>query len=74
MLRYHHDIVLFDLGAASDPTQSAAMHSMIEHCRLDAGIGVATVGARDPITNHGIDQLEAAFGSTGLGVIGNRAC
>jgi Mrp family chromosome partitioning ATPase len=73
MLRYHYELVLFDLGAASEPTQLTATRGIIEHCRLDAGIVVATVGARDPLTIHGIDQLHAALGPTCLGVIGNRA-
>lgn len=73
MLRYHHDLVLFDLGSASDPTQLAAAHGIAEHCRLDAGIIVATLGASDPVTVHGVDQLNAVFGANCLGVIGNRA-
>jgi Mrp family chromosome partitioning ATPase len=73
MLRYHHDLVLFDLGAASDPLQLAATRGIIEHCRLDAGVVVATVGACDPISSHGMDQLNAVFGPLSLGVIGNRA-
>jgi Mrp family chromosome partitioning ATPase len=74
MLRYHYDLVLFDLGSASNPTQLSAITGVVEHCRLDAGIVVATVGARDPITIHGIDQFGAVFGPSFLGVVGNRAC
>lgn len=73
MLRYHYDFVLFDLGSASDPAQDAAIRSIIGNCRLDVGLVVATVGARDPVTIHGIEQLTAAFGANLLGVIGNRA-
>lgn len=73
MLRYHHDFVLFDLGTASDPRQLEAIRGIVKHCRLDAGIVVATVGANDPISTHGIDQLTATFGPICLGVIGNRA-
>jgi Mrp family chromosome partitioning ATPase len=73
MLRYHHDLVLFDLGAASDTTQFAATRGIVEHCRLDAGIVVAPVGTRDPITLFGIDQLNNVFGEQCLGTIGNRA-
>lgn len=73
MLRYHYDVVLFDLGSASDPTQCAATRSIIDHCRLDAGIVVTTAGTTDAVTIHGMEQLNAALGASCLGVIGNRA-
>ncbi|MDZ4659475.1 MAG: cellulose synthase operon protein YhjQ/BcsQ [Bythopirellula sp.] len=73
MLRYHHELVLFDLGAASEKSQLAAIQNTIEHCRLDAGIIIAPSGASDPVTVHGIDQLGKLFGPLCLGVIGNRA-
>ena len=73
MLRYHHDLVLFDLGTASEQSQLIAARNMVEHCRLDAGIIVAPSGASDPVTVHGIDQLGKLFGPLCLGVIGNRA-
>ncbi len=73
MLRYHHDIVLFDLGAVNDSRQLAAMENIVEHCRLDVGIIVAPTGGKDVATLHGIDQLSTLFGPLCLGVIGNRA-
>jgi Mrp family chromosome partitioning ATPase len=73
MLRYHHDIVLFDLGTVNDAQQFAAMKSIVEHCRLDVGIIVAPTGGKDVATLHGIDQLSTLFGPLCLGVIGNRA-
>ncbi len=73
MLRYHHDVVLFDLGAASETAQLTVAKNILEHCRLDAGIIVAPSGAKDLATLHGIDQLSALFGPLCLGVIGNRA-
>jgi Mrp family chromosome partitioning ATPase len=73
MLRYNYDLVLFDLGAASDPIQLAAAQGIVEHCRMDAGIILATVGTHDPITLYGIEQLKAVFGQMCLGTIGNRA-
>jgi hypothetical protein len=73
MLRYHHDLVLFDLGSASDPRQLVAIERIVEHCRLDAGVIIATVDARDAITVHGVGQLNAVFGPLCLGTIGNRA-
>jgi Mrp family chromosome partitioning ATPase len=73
MLRYHHELVLFDLGAASDSAQVVALSSIVEHCRLDAGIIVAPSDARDPVTVHGSEQLNKVFGPLCLGVIGNRA-
>jgi Mrp family chromosome partitioning ATPase len=73
MLRHHHDLVLFDLGAASDPTQLAATCSIVEHCRLDAGIIVTAIDTGNLTTMDGIDQLNAVFGPLCLGTIGNRA-
>lgn len=72
MLRYHHELVLFDLGAANNPAQLGIVKDIVENCRLDAGIIVATTGGHDLATRHGIEQLSAAFGPLCLGTIGNR--
>ncbi len=70
VLRYHYDLVLFNLGDASAPPQDAAAFSVMQHCRLDANLIVAD-GDRTGI--EPIDTLLALFGDTCLGVIGNSA-
>jgi Mrp family chromosome partitioning ATPase len=73
IVRYHYDVVLFDLGAATDPAQAGAMATLIEHCRLDAGIQIARSGAKDAATTQAIAHLTQLFGANSLGTIGNRA-
>jgi Mrp family chromosome partitioning ATPase len=73
MLRYHHEVVLFDLGSANDSRQLAAAKDIVEHCRLDVGLIVTPTGARDMTNLHGMEQLTKMFGPLCLGVIGNHA-
>jgi Mrp family chromosome partitioning ATPase len=73
MLRYHHEVVLFDLGSANDPRQLAAAKDIVEHCRLDVGLVVTPTGARDMTNLHGMEKLTTMFGPLCLGVIGNHA-
>jgi Mrp family chromosome partitioning ATPase len=73
MLRYHHEVVLFDLGAADNPRQLAIAQNIVEHCRLDVGLVVTPTGARDLANLHGMEQLTTMFGSLCLGVVGNHA-
>ncbi len=73
VLRYHYDVVLFNLGAAGVSPQYGATHSIVEHCRLDASIIVADTEANANADTHQIDPLLALFGATCLGVIGNTA-
>lgn len=70
VLRYHYDVVLFNLGAAAQMPQDASALSIMQHCRLDAGIIVAdteTTGIEP------MDTLISIFGHNCLGVIGNSA-
>ena len=71
VLRYHYDLVLFNLGAAAQPPQHEAALSIMQHCRLDAGMIVADT---TPTGNDSLDPLLALYGSTCLGVVGNSAC
>ena len=73
ILRHHHDLVLIDLGSASEPRQLTAIRGMVEHCRIDVGIAVTPVSSSSPIVLHGLDRLTAVFGNTYSGAIGNRA-
>ncbi len=73
ILRYHYDLVLFDLGAASDSDQLEAAGCLVDHCRLDRGIIIARSGATDSHTNASVQKLSEMFGPICLGIIGNRA-
>lgn len=68
VLRYHYDLVLFNLGAAVQPPQDEAASSIIQHCRLDASIIIADTM---PTGIAPMDPLLSLLGKTCLGVIGN---
>ncbi len=70
VLRYHYDVVLFNLGNAAEPPQDEAAFSIMQHCRLDASIIVADT-ERTGI--EPVDTLLSLFGQKCLGVIGNTA-
>jgi Mrp family chromosome partitioning ATPase len=38
VLRYHYDVVLFDLGAVADPVQGSTARRLAQHCRIDGAI------------------------------------
>lgn len=70
VLRYHYDLVLFNLGAAAEAPQDFAAYEVMQHCRLDANLIIADT------ENTGIepmDTLISLFGENCLGVIGNSA-
>jgi len=70
VLRYHYDVVLFNLGDAAESPQDDAALRVMQHCRLDTSIIVADTERTgiDPL-----DTLLSIFGHHCLGVIGNRA-
>lgn len=45
VLRYHYDIVLFDLGVVADPQQGPIARRVIQQCRLDGALVAAGRGA-----------------------------
>ncbi len=73
VLRYHYDVVLFDLGAAGREPQQSAARGIVEHCRVDASIIVADSTHTDQASEERIDQLMSLLGSSCLGLIGNQA-
>lgn len=70
VLRYHYDVVLFNLGAAGMSPQCTAAQSVMQHCRLDANIVVADT---QRTSGESLEPLLSLFGNTCLGVIGNSA-
>jgi len=73
VLRYHYDVVLFDLGAVGWEPQLSAARSIVEHCRVDASIIVADSTQTDDATPERVDQLMSLLGPSCLGLIGNQA-
>jgi hypothetical protein len=70
VLRYHYDVVLFNLGNATQSPQDDAGFKIMQHCRLDTSIIVADTQRTgiDPL-----DTLLSLFDHNCLGVIGNTA-
>ncbi|MCG8450449.1 MAG: hypothetical protein MI725_12845 [Pirellulales bacterium] len=72
VLRYHYDMVLFDLGAAGQGPQHDAARRIIEHCRLDASLIVADSATDGPASAPAVDLLMELLGTTCQGLIGNQ--
>ncbi|MBX3431977.1 MAG: hypothetical protein KF847_01390 [Pirellulales bacterium] len=67
VLRYHHDLVLVDLGSVADPVQAPIARRIARQCRLDAVV----LAARGPAPRTALDhcpELAAAM----LGVVEHR--
>jgi len=73
VLRYHYDIVLFDLGAAAAEPQHSAARAMVDQCRIDASILVADATVDEPAALESVDRLMSFLGPTCLGLIGNQS-
>jgi Mrp family chromosome partitioning ATPase len=71
VLRYHYDIVLFDLGALADPAQAAIACRIARRCRLD-GMLLATAPSAPPTSVARIGQLAPELAQVCLGVIENQ--
>jgi Mrp family chromosome partitioning ATPase len=73
VLRYHYDVVLFDLGAACREPQASAARTLVEHCRIDANIIVADWSRDHTAGAEQVEQLMSLFGTTCLGLVGNQS-
>lgn len=73
VLRYHYDLVMFDLGAACREPQAAVAKTVVDHCRIEAGIVVADWSRNPNAGAEQVDQLMNLFGPTCLGLIGNQS-
>ena len=73
VLRYHYDIVIFDLGTAARQPQWDFAQKVMEHCRIDTSIIVADSQHTRHTADQDVDQLLALLGSSCLGLIGNDA-
>lgn len=73
VLRYHYDLVLFDLGAAGMGDQFEAAHQIMNNCRLDVSLIVADTEKVGAAANSSMDALMELLGPSCHGVIGNSA-
>ncbi len=71
VLRYHFDLVLFDLGCAADERQAAAAQTIIQHCRLDATL-LVTSAPNSTATMQQAITLATAPETICLGVLENK--
>ena len=73
VLRYHYDMVLFDLGAAGREPQLSVARSIVQHCRIDASIIVADSSHTEQASQEQMNQLMSLLGPSCLGMIDNEA-
>ena len=73
VLRYHYDIVLFDLGTAAVQPQWSVAQRILELCRIDASIIVADSQVSEPTDTEDVNRLLSLLGKGCLGLIGNDA-
>jgi Mrp family chromosome partitioning ATPase len=71
VLRYHYDIVLFDLGAATDQRQCDAACRIARRCRLDAVLLIAAPGTSAALADARLAEAAPELASLVLGVIEN---
>jgi Mrp family chromosome partitioning ATPase len=71
VLRYHYDMVLFDLGAIADRLQGAAAQRLARQCRLDGVILASSVGVGSALQPQRLMQLAPELATICLGVVEN---
>ena len=72
VLRYHYDMVLFDLGTVADPVQGAIARRVVGQCRLDALL--LAVGGEPPAGSLPQQLLQSTpeLAAICLGVVENQ--
>lgn len=72
VLRYHYDVVLFDLGAIGDAQQGAIARRVIQQCRLDGALLAAAGGDAVSFEPRLLLQAAPELASICLGVVENQ--
>lgn len=72
VLRYHFDVVLFDLGCVANEQQAAATRAITQHCRLDTMLVVASSATSTQSLEQAVG-IVAATETDCLGLIENQA-
>ncbi|HYO25230.1 MAG TPA: cellulose synthase operon protein YhjQ/BcsQ, partial [Lacipirellulaceae bacterium] len=71
VLRYHYDVILFDLGNLAQPQQSAIASRLAARCRLDGLLVIETREAR--LGPSRLSNLAPSLASLCLGAIENQS-
>jgi len=72
VLRYHYDLVLFDLGTVVDPLQGPIARRLARQCRLDGIVLVAGIGPTISLHPQRLLQTAPELAATCLGVVENH--
>lgn len=72
VLRYHYDIVLYDLGVVADSVQGPIARRIARRCRLDGTLLIAS-GATSAIHPEQLSQIAPELADICLGVIANQS-
>jgi Mrp family chromosome partitioning ATPase len=72
VLRYHYDMVLFDLGNVFDPVQGPIARRLARQCRLDGVVLTSGLAAANAIHPHRLMQTAPELAAICLGVVENQ--
>jgi Mrp family chromosome partitioning ATPase len=72
VLRYHYDLVLFDLGTVVDPLQGPIARRLARQCRLDGIVLVAGIGPTISLHPQRLLKTAPELAAICLGVVENH--
>jgi Mrp family chromosome partitioning ATPase len=72
VLRYHYDVVLFDLGAVASQAQDLTARQLVKQCRLDGVILTSTAAPLAALQPQRLMQTAPELASICLGVVENQ--
>lgn len=72
VLRYHYDIVLFDLGAVPDDVQGSTARRIARRCRLDAVLLTTDSKSASVVSPARFQQIAPELADSCLGVVENH--
>jgi Mrp family chromosome partitioning ATPase len=72
VLRYHYDMVLFDLGAVGDAVQGSTARRIARQCRLDGVVLTSGLAASTAVHPQRLMQTAPELAAICLGVVENQ--
>ena len=72
VLRYHYDMVLFDLGAVGDAVQGSTARRIARQCRLDGVVLTSGLAAASTVHPQRLMQTAPELAAICLGVVENQ--
>ena len=72
VLRYHYDMVLFDLGAVGDAVQGTTARRIARQCRLDGVVLTSGLAASSTVHPQRLMQTAPELAAICLGVVENQ--